>query len=77
MPHNLNQHLNKQATQTLIKENESFHFTCAEKCWGTCCIKENVGLLQLSIYDIYKLLRKRADLMREIEHLAKESGDNK
>ena len=62
MPNNLNQYLNKQATQTLIKENENFKFTCTEKCWGTCCVKENVGLLQLSVYDVYKLLNKRADL---------------
>src|SRR3990167_8734479 len=62
MPHNLSQYLNKQATQTLIKENESFNFTCAEKCWGTCCIKENVNLLQLSVYDVYKLLNKRTDI---------------
>lgn len=62
MPHNLNQYLNKQAKQTLIKGNEGFKFTCAKECWGTCCIKENVGLLQLSVYDIYKLLSKRTDL---------------
>jgi Fe-S-cluster containining protein len=62
MPNNLNQHLNKQAKQTLIKENEGFKFTCAKECWGTCCIKENVVLLQLSVYDTYKLLSKRTDL---------------
>lgn len=61
MPHNLAQHLNKQATQTVIKENDRFKFTCAKECWGTCCTKENVTLLQLSIYDVYKLLNKRTD----------------
>ncbi|MBI3590349.1 MAG: YkgJ family cysteine cluster protein [Candidatus Melainabacteria bacterium] len=62
MPNNLNQYLNKQVKETLIKEDESFNFTCAKECWGTCCIKENVGLLQLSVYDVYKLLSKRIDL---------------
>ena len=61
MPHNLDQYLNKQATQTLIKENDGFKFTCAKECWGTCCIKENVTTLHLSVYDVYKLLNKRKD----------------
>ncbi len=62
MVNNLKQFLKKDVKNTLIKKDESFSFNCAKECWGTCCIKENVGHLQLSIYDVYRLLKKRLDL---------------
>lgn len=62
MPNNLNNYLNTKCSTKTLDKDSSFHFTCSNKCWGTCCIKENVGLLQLSVYDVYKLLNKRGDL---------------
>ena len=62
MPNNLGQHINKETKQIKLNPDSTFNFTCASSCWGTCCIKENVGILQLSIYDTYKLLAKREDL---------------
>lgn len=62
MKHNLHEFINKKYKNVSIDEKGSFNFTCAQSCWGTCCIEENVGLLQLSVYDVYKLLNKRTDL---------------
>ena len=61
MPNNLSQYINKESAETPIKENDTFKFTCAKECWGTCCIEENVTLLQLSVYDVYILLSQRTD----------------
>ena len=62
MKHNLYEHINKKYKSIPISEKEGFNFTCAKECWGTCCIEENAGVLQLSTYDVYKLLNKRSDL---------------
>lgn len=62
MPNNLKEFLNKKCNTRPLFNDNSFKFTCSNKCWGTCCTEENVGLLQLSVYDVYKLLGKRTDL---------------
>ena len=62
MKNDLEEFINKKYKSVPITEKESFNFTCAEKCWGTCCREHHVGLLQLSVYDVYKLLEKRTDL---------------
>lgn len=61
MPSNLKNYLNKEAKTKHLNSDSNFQFTCSGNCWGTCCIKENVVLLQLSVYDVYKLLNKRTD----------------
>ncbi len=62
MPNDLKQYLKKDAGTKVLEKEGSFNFHCAKECWGTCCIKENIGLLQLSVYDVYRLLKKRQDL---------------
>lgn len=61
MPNNLVDYLKKNTKGTALNSDGKFNFTCAEKCWGTCCIESNVGLLKLSVYDVYRLLKKRPD----------------
>ena len=62
MYNNLNTYINKKAISISAKEQDSFVFNCAKNCWGTCCIKENVGMLHLSIYDVYRLQIARKNL---------------
>ncbi len=58
---NLNQYINKNCKSSPINLESEFSFTCSKKCWDTCCLKQNVGMLQLSVHDVYKLLSARKD----------------
>lgn len=62
MPNNLREYLNKNAKLIPLDDDSSFKFTCAKQCWGTCCREEHAGLLQLSVYDTYKMISHRPDL---------------